>query len=206
MDSSSCRVDLEPLVALREVMMKTSKEVQVGKAQVSDYNHGVRTNFLQSQVHYRHLFPPFVEADARGGHAQAPLSTHELLFSEVYQNVFVHHQAVETYLGHGIARSVLMAFSLGKIGMPNPSDDDRIMIALAYAAPWFPRDQSFLVRPLPLPTRLSLPRSTTPPFPHTLPDFLHQAALSAKPLLTSNPTIPTLCTFPDAEWDAVSQQ
>lgn len=159
MDSSSCRVDLEPLVALREVMMKTSKEVQVGKAQVSDYNHGVRTNFLQSQ---------------------APLSTHELLFSEVYQNVFVHHQAVETYLGHGIARSVLMAFSLGKIELPRSS---------------------------PPPPHSALPSPKhDPPFPHTLPDFLHQAALSAKPLLTSNPTIPTLCTFPDAEWDAVSQQ
>ncbi|KAM0746245.1 hypothetical protein T439DRAFT_329969 [Meredithblackwellia eburnea MCA 4105] len=244
----------EPLLALREAMTTTSQAIKASKTNVSDFNHGVMTNFLQSP----------------------PMSTKELLFPEVYQNTFVH-QAVETYLGNGVAMAFLTAntalanttdrqpvhkdasfvspaapytavvnfllsdfkpsngsteFWLGShantspveqawkssdaavptcnvlqellderrktrppvqvevpfgsvllrdprtwhAGMPNPSDEDRIMIAIGYSAPWFPRDQRFL------------------------------APMTSKPLLTST-SIETLATFiPDEEWELVSQK
>ncbi|KAL8287085.1 hypothetical protein RQP46_004091 [Phenoliferia psychrophenolica] len=60
--------------------------------------------------------------------------------------------------------------------MPNPSDEDRIMIAVAYQASWFPRDNRF------------------------------KAPESARALLTGNPKVEPLCTFlPDEEWTKISQ-
>ncbi|KAI5481710.1 hypothetical protein MNV49_002936 [Pseudohyphozyma bogoriensis] len=61
-------------------------------------------------------------------------------------------------------------------GMPNPSDEDRIMVAVAYQSSWFPRDNRFLV-----------------------PE-------SSRELFTSNPKVNVLCKYvPDNEWVKVSQ-
>lgn len=61
--------------------------------------------------------------------------------------------------------------------MPNPSNNDRIMVVVAYQSSWFPRDRKFL------------------------------APLSAKPLLTGNPKVVPLATFlPDGEYLEVFQK
>lgn len=62
-------------------------------------------------------------------------------------------------------------------GMPNPSDENRIMIAVAYQSSWFTRDRRF------------------------------KAPESARTLLTSNPKVTPLCEFlPDDEWLAIAQK
>ncbi|GAA6011378.1 hypothetical protein JCM10207_008319 [Rhodosporidiobolus poonsookiae] len=62
-------------------------------------------------------------------------------------------------------------------GMPNRSDQDRIMIAVAYSASWYPQDMRFKV-----------------------PE-------SARALLTSDPKVNPLCDFyPDDEWNGFCQQ
>ncbi|GAA6037273.1 hypothetical protein JCM8097_008656 [Rhodosporidiobolus ruineniae] len=248
-------VDKEHLLKLKDAMETTSKEIKASKTHPTQFNHGIKSNFLQSP----------------------PLSDPDLLFPDVYQNPFVT-QIVERYLGgevnlafitantalantterqpvhkdcsfqHPLASFIAISnfllsdftpengsteFWLGShqatqpseqmwrsqesivptcdiipevlderrktrppaqvtvpfgcvllrdprcwhAGMPNASDEDRIMIAVAYSATWYPQDARF------------------------------KAPKAALPLLTSNPRIKPLCDFyPDAEWDGFSQK
>lgn len=62
-------------------------------------------------------------------------------------------------------------------GMPNPSDEDRIMVGIAYQSNWFPPHR-----------RLKAPES-------------------ARAILTSNERVETLADFyPDEQWDSFAQK
>lgn len=236
-------IDKDELSLLREDMLKSSAIIKNQKQSPAEFNHGIKSNFLQSP----------------------PLADEKLRFPDVYQNPFVI-QVAEGYLGSdlqmpfitanvalanttqkqpihkdcsfvhpsapfiAIANFLLSEFTpnngstefwLGShnstlpqeqmwrtpesvvptcdiysdfleeraktrppaqvdvpfgcvllrdvrtwhAGMPNPSDTDRIMIAVAYQASWFPRDNRFL------------------------------APQSAKELLTGNPKVNPLATF-----------
>ncbi|KAM0750036.1 hypothetical protein T439DRAFT_381558 [Meredithblackwellia eburnea MCA 4105] len=249
-------VEIEHLEKLRDSMLKTTKEIKASKTKLTDFNHGVATNFLQSP----------------------PLNDPELLYPDVFNNQFVH-QIVQQYLGPGIQLAFITAnaalsnthdrqpvhkdapfhhplapyslntnfplmdftpengsteFWLGThsqttneeqlwrskehktptcnvipaifneraqvrpgeqlrvpfgtvllrdmrtwhAGMPNVTDEDRIMIAVGYTAAWYP----------PAPQRFKAP-------------------LSAKPLLTSSPLVtPILDFIPDEKWVPISQK
>lgn len=79
-------VDTAHLELIRESMLKTAGEIREAKTKVSDFNHGVRSNFLQAP----------------------PLSTPALLFDDVYANDFVL-QIVEKYLGDGLRTPFITA-------------------------------------------------------------------------------------------------
>lgn len=81
-----CVADTTILDRLRVSMAATSNEIRASKTSVTDFNHGVRSNFLQSP----------------------PLTDKSLLFAEVYQNRFAV-AAVEAYLGKGSALAFLTA-------------------------------------------------------------------------------------------------
>lgn len=103
-------VNEEHLVALRDSMLKTAKEIRADKTKLTDFvsealdrgnvavlisrsqNHGVATNHLQSP----------------------PLNDPSLLFPDVFSNDFVH-QIVRSYLGPDIQ----MAFITANTALPN---------------------------------------------------------------------------------------
>ncbi|KAM0754797.1 hypothetical protein T439DRAFT_377223 [Meredithblackwellia eburnea MCA 4105] len=248
-------IDPADLVKLRDNMVKTSDEIQVLKTSPTQFNHGIKSNFLQA--------PPLADPDLR--------------FPSVFQNPFCV-QIAEGYLGSGLCMPFITAntaikkttqaqpihkdtsfvhpcapfmmianfllsdfmpengsteFWLGshnstlpveqmwrskesKVptcdirpeileerrlsrapcqvrvpfgsvlfrdvrtwhrGMPNPSDEDRIMVAVAYQSSWFTRDRRF------------------------------KAPESARALLTGNPKVEPLCDFlPDEKWLEICQQ
>ncbi|EGU12816.1 hypothetical protein RTG_00834 [Rhodotorula toruloides ATCC 204091] len=79
-------VDLEHVKALRELMTATSKEIKGTLKHLSQYNHGIDTNFLMS----------------------APLTDPELRFEDVFSNEFVI-AILENYLGPGLKLNLLTA-------------------------------------------------------------------------------------------------
>ena len=79
-------VDLEHVVALRESMLATAQVIKQQVKELSQYNHGISSNFLMS----------------------APLTDPSLRFEDVFANPLVH-QVVEGYLGPGIKLNLLTA-------------------------------------------------------------------------------------------------
>ncbi|BGP05215.1 hypothetical protein NBRC10512_006919 [Rhodotorula toruloides] len=79
-------VDLEHVKALQESMTATSKQIKGSLKHLSQYNHGIDTNFLMS----------------------APLADPALRFEDVFSNEFVI-AVLENYLGPGIKLNLLTA-------------------------------------------------------------------------------------------------
>lgn len=79
-------VDPAHVEALRESMLATAQAIKQRVSDASQYNHGIKSNFLMS----------------------APLSDPDLRFEDVFANPFVH-QLAEGYLGPGIKLSLLTA-------------------------------------------------------------------------------------------------
>lgn len=89
-------VDKDELLKLKENMLATSHAIKATKTDPKQFNHGIKSNFLQgecsSRLHCRRRAGAEVlraDRPSFGAFAAPPLSTAELLFPSVYQNPFV---------------------------------------------------------------------------------------------------------------------
>ena len=104
-------IDPSDLVKLRESMIETAKEVKLQKSDPREYNHGIKSNFLQAP----------------------PMTTPELLFPSVYQNPFLV-QIAEAYLGSGLC----MPFITANTALANTTERQPVHKDCAFVHPAAP--------------------------------------------------------------------